>query len=145
MRGLGFTLAAGVAVGIVACSHVAAVHQPVDYVATNSPIEVWVIRRHNDSVFRMAQPRLQGDTLVGFVTPKDAPANLTQYAEIPVGDVRQMRARQGAPVRTGLLIAGITGGFIVAYEELVGVGGAKGQGIPPGQDGCFCDFDDICC
>ena len=146
MRTLAFILAAGVAAGTVACSRVAAVQQPITYVAAEAPLEVWFVRRHDDSVFRMEQPRVQGDTLIGFVMPGgDSKTGLTQYEEIPKGDIRQLRARQAAPIRTAALIAGITGGFVVAYEELVGVGGAKGEGIPPGQDGCFCDFDDICC
>jgi hypothetical protein len=130
----------GVAMGLVslaACSHVTAVNQPLNYVANKTPIEVWVVRRHNDTTYRMSQPRLQGDTLIGFLSPDGAPPTLTQYAEIPIGDVRQMRAREAAPVRTGLLIAGVTGTIVVAWTQLVGNGAGN-----PGF--CECDFDDIC-
>jgi hypothetical protein len=143
-RAVTFGVAAAMGlVSFAACSHVTAVNQPLNYVANKTPIEVWVVRRHNDTTYRMSQPRLQGDTLIGFISANDAPATLTQYAEIPIGDVRQMRAREAAPVRTGLLVAGITGTIVVAWTQLVGNGNAPGIG--PGHPGfCECDFDDIC-
>jgi hypothetical protein len=129
------------AIGIVAfsaCSHVGAVHEPLAYMRNTTPIEVWVVRRHNDTIYRMSQPRLQGDTLIGFLLPRPG-APLTQYEEIPLNDVRQMRARQGSPLRTAVLIAGIGGIAFVSYHQFVG-GGSK-NGTPTF---CECDFDDFC-
>lgn len=137
---------ATVAVGLVsvaACSHVTAVRQPLEYVNAKSPLEVWVVRRHNDSIFRLEGPRLQGDTLVGFVIPTAGPMAVTQYAEIPIRDVRQMRVREAAPIRTVALVAGLTGSVVLAWSQLIGNGNAKGIG-PGTPNFCECDFDDIC-
>jgi hypothetical protein len=135
-------LAHGVAAAVgfmsfAACSHVAAVHQPFQYLSTRTPIEVWVIRRHNDSVYRILQPRLQGDTLIGFSLPRPGDP-ITRYQEIPLNDVRQMRARQSSPVRTAALLGGIGGVAYVVYYEFVGGGGSGSPGF------CECDFDDFC-
>ena len=139
---LAYTLAAGMGlVSFAACSHVTAVHQPLQYLQVQSPIEVWIVRRHNDSVYRMAQPRLEGDTLIGFILPRPGDP-LVKYQEIPINDVRQMRAKQSAPGRTALLIAGIGGVAYLAYSQLVG-GGGSGAKLGPGQL-CDCDFDEIC-
>jgi hypothetical protein len=134
------SLVAGLAAAL-GCEHVAAVRQPISYVAAQMPLDVWVIRSHNDSVVRMQQPRVQGDTLVGFILSHHD--SITTYQEIPAGDIKQMRARQAAPIRTIALIGGLTGAFLYVYRTQVG--NAGGAPIPPGADGCFCDFDDICC
>lgn len=133
--------ACAVALGIAACSHVSAVRQPLGYMASQNPLEVWVIRRHNDSIYRIAQPRLQGDTLIGFSLPRPGDP-VVKYQEIPLQDVRQMRARQSAPVRTAALIAGIGGVAFLAFRELVG-GGGNGPKVAP-NNFCDCDFDEVC-
>jgi hypothetical protein len=128
-------------VSFAACSHVSAVPQPAQYMAAETPLEVWVIRRHNDSLYRIAQPRMEGDTLIGFSLPRPGDP-LVKYQEIPLNDVRQMRAKQSSPMRTGLLIAGIGGVAYLTYSQLVG-GGGSGAKIAPGNF-CDCDFDEVC-
>jgi len=128
-------------VGLAACSQVAAVHHPVQYVAEKTPQQVWIVRRHNDSVYAMQSPRLEGDTLVGFTLPTEK--TLAQYVEIPGMDIKQMRARQAAPIRTGALLLGLTGAFVFVYQKEVG--SSSGAALKQGDDACFCDFDDICC
>jgi hypothetical protein len=122
------------------CTHVSAVRRPMSFLNSQAPIEVWVIRRHNDSVFAVQQPRTQGDTLIGFLTPNNA--SLTQYVEIPGSDIKQMRAKQPSLVRTAALIGVIGGATLYTYTSLVhGSGGAP---IPVGSPGCDCDFDSVC-
>jgi len=123
-------------VGLAGCTKIAAVKSPLTYVAQQLPQRVWVIRAHNDSVLELFQPRTQEDTLIGFVGGT--------YTEIPIHDVKQVRAQQPARVRTALLSAGISGAVIVEYARLTG-GGGNGAAILQGTDTCFCDFDDICC
>ena len=140
---LAYALAASMGgVSFAACSHVSAVPQPAQYMAAETPLEVWVIRRHNDSLYRIAQPRMEGDTLIGFSLPRPGDP-LVKYQEIPLNDVRQMRAKQSSPLRTGMLIAGIAGVAYIAYSQLVG-GGGTGARVGPGQPPCDCDFDEIC-
>ena len=134
--------AAGVLVAAAACTHVGAVDKPLEYLSTSAPEEVWVIRKHNDSTFRISQPRLQGDTLIGFSLP-DATSPITQYQEIPLQDVRQMRSKRSAPIRTAVLVGGLTGLAVFSYAELVG-GNGSGAPVKQGQYGCDCDFDDVC-
>jgi hypothetical protein len=127
--------------GLAACSQVAAVHHPIQYVAERSPQRVWVVRRHNDSVFTVQSPRLQGDTLVGFTLP--TAVSLTQYVEIPGTDIKQLRARERSPVRTGALAAGTIGLAVFTWTQLVH--GSSGQRVTPLNDpNCDCDFDSIC-
>jgi len=126
---------------LAGCSQVAAVHHPIQFVAERNPVQVWIVRRHNDSVFALQQPRLQGDTLVGFTLP--TAQNLTQYVEIPGTDIKQMRARERAPVRTGALVAGSVGVAVFTWTQLVH--GSNGQRVTPGNTfDCDCDFDSIC-
>ena len=133
----------GLLASAFACTHVSAVHQPLQYLSTSQPIEVWVIRKHNDSTYRITQPRLQGDTLIGFALPGPG-SPITQYQEIPLQDVRQMRAKQAAPVRTAALVGGLTGVVVFGYAELVG-GSGNGARVPIGTPNfCECEIDDIC-
>ena len=141
---LAYGMAAAVGLGsLVACTTMAPVPKPLQYVNNRTPVEVWVIRRHHDSLFRVSQPRLQGDTLIGFVLPQAGSNGLTQYQEIPLGDVRQMRAKQPAKVRTGALVAGAVGLAVFTWTTFVH--GSNGQRLLPGSDpNCDCDFDSIC-
>ena len=122
--------------GSAGCTKIAAVRSPLSYVAQQLPQRVWVIRAHNDSMVELFQPRTEEDTLIGFVGGS--------YTEIPIHDVKQVRAEQPARVRTALLSAGISGAVIVEYARLTG-GGGNGAQIPIGSEGCYCDFDDVCC
>ena len=138
-------LVASAAIGsMAACTAVSSVHQPLNYLTTEQPTEVWVIRKHNDTTYRISQPRLQGDTLIGFSLPSET-APITQYQEIPLTDVRQMKAKQAAPIRTAVVLVGLgTLGF-VAYEEFVGnASGASNGNHTGGVNFCECDFDDVC-
>lgn len=141
-QGLARAVVAGVGLlGLVGCSQVAAVHHPIQYVAERSPQRVWVVRRHNDSVFTIQSPRLQGDTVVGFTLP--TAMSLTQYVEIPGADIKQMRARERSAVRTGALTAGTIGLAVFTWTQLVH--GSSGARIQQGSDpSCDCDFDSIC-
>ena len=103
--------------GLAGCSQVNAIRHPIQFVAERTPQEVWVVRRHNDSTFAVQQPRLQGDTIVGFLVP--TAQTLTQYVEIPGTDIKQMRAREPAPVRTGALVAGTVGALVFTWMQLV--------------------------
>jgi hypothetical protein len=141
-RILSYGLAVGMgSLSFAACSHVTAVGQPFQYMSVQTPLEVWIVRRHNDSVYRITQPRLEGDTLIGFSLPRPGDP-LVKYQEIPLNDVRQMKAKQSSPVRTAMLIVGIGGVAYLTYSQLVG-GGGTGAKLGPGQV-CDCDFDEIC-
>jgi len=131
----------GLLFSVAACTHVSPVDEPLAYISTTPPPEVWVIRKHNDSTYRITQPRLQGDTLIGFALPGPG-SPMIQYEEIPLNDVRQMRAKQPDAARTVALVGGVTGVVVFSYTELVG-GSGNGAPIPPGSPGHDCDFDDI--
>jgi len=125
-----------------ACTAVSSVHKPLSYLQTSSPTEVWIVRRHNDSVYRITQPRLQGDTVIGFSLPRPGDP-ITKYEEIPINDVRQMRAKQNAPVRTAAVLVGLGTVSFIVYKNVVG-GGGSGPKLGPGQPPCDCDFDEVC-
>ena len=133
-----FTLSLPVLFAVMAgCTHMAQVHKPAQYVLSETPPEVWVMLRHNDSMYRITQPRLQGDTLIGFLLPRPEDP-IARYQEIPLTNLRQMKAKQSSKVRTAVLIAGIGGLAYFTYYEVVGGGGNGAPGF------CECDFDDIC-
>ncbi|HUK22548.1 MAG TPA: hypothetical protein VLV45_13455 [Gemmatimonadales bacterium] len=139
-----YGLASGVVLASLtaACTAVSSVPKPLSYLEVQQPTEVWVIRKHNDTTYRISQPRLQGDTLIGFSLPTET-SPMALYQEIPLTDVRQMRAKQSAPVRTAAVLVGLGTVSYVVYSQLVG-GGGNGPKQGPGQIPCDCDFDEVC-
>ena len=69
-----------------ACTHVAPVRHPSEFIAANAPPRVWVTQAMSDSVREVIKPHIAGDTLTGLV------AGLEQH--IPLGDLKEMDARQ---------------------------------------------------
>lgn len=132
-----FSLPAMMVVVLSGCTHMASVQKPAQYLRTETPQEVWVLLRRNDSMYRVSQPRLQGDTLIGFLLPRPGDP-ITRYQEFPLTDLRQMRAKETSTVRTAALVAGIGGLAYFTYYQVVGGGGSGTPGF------CECDFDDIC-
>src|SRR5689334_6619468 len=130
------SFAAGAAMlGLAGCTHVAPA--PLGYLTTHEQKEVWIVRADNDSTVRVFSPRAENDTLMGFVGGT--------YEEFGKRNIKQLRAKQTAPVRTALLVIGITGATVVAFNQvfLSGNGSAIAQGV--GNNICGCDFDDVCC
>jgi len=81
---------------LVACTHLAPVRHPGQYVTAKAPPRVWVVQAKSDTVREMTTPRVAGDTLSGII------AGVEQ--RIPLADVKEVQAVQGAPRRTAALI-----------------------------------------
>jgi len=113
------------AVGLAACKTTETIGYPAEYVSVHSPQFVWVTRP-DDSTLQLFNPELHGDTLVGF--DKGA------YTEVPLADVRIMRAHVLSPMKTALFASGIAIGAAVTVVELTGGGGPANVCITPGTD-----------
>ena len=83
-----------------ACTAVATVRRPAQFIASKAPQIVWVTTADNRQV-ALVSPHLRADTLGGL-------AEGAHYVEMPLSTVQSVRARQPAPRRTLLLMAGVT-------------------------------------
>ncbi len=83
-----------------ACTTVAPVRRPAQFIVAKAPHVVWVTTTNNNQV-SLLSPRVRADTLGGL-------AEGAHYVEMPLSTVQSMRARQPAPRRTLLLMGGVT-------------------------------------
>jgi hypothetical protein len=95
----------------------------LDQLAGIQPNRVWVKRDHQ-SVVLVSNPKVFGDTLVGFVNRK--------YAVMPRASVDQVLVKTSAPKRTAVLIAA---GALVMGVVAFRVGGS-GAPAAPTQSKC---------
>src|SRR2546425_1627757 len=75
-----------------ACTTVATVRRPAQFIASKAPRIVWVTTTDNSQV-ALLSPRIRADTLGGL-------AEGGHYVEMPLATVQSLRARQPAPQRT---------------------------------------------
>ena len=106
-----------------ACTTVATVRRPAQFIASKAPEIVWVTTTDNSQVVLLS-PRVRADTLGGL-------AEGVHYVEMPLSTVQSMRARQPAPRRTLLLVGGVT----LAVAELA-VEASSGRG-PSSSAACI--------
>ncbi len=106
-----------------ACTTVATVRRPAQFIASKAPTIVWVTTT-DDSQVVLLSPRVRADTLGGL-------AEGVHYVEMPLSTVQSMRARQPAPRRTLLLVGGIT----LAVAELA-IEASRGRG-PSSSAACI--------
>jgi len=105
---------------LAACHTFGPVASPREYVAARQPHKVWVTGT-DGSVTMVEGPRVEGDTLVGFVNGA--------YKELPLSDVKQVAARQPARGRTRAVI--IAGSVVaVGFMLFVATGGLASSTIP---------------
>jgi hypothetical protein len=96
----------------------------LDQLAGIQPSRVWV-KRSDQSVVVVSNPKVFGDTLVGFINRK--------YAVMPSASLSQVLVERAAPRRTAVLvIAGTLGLAGMAAFLVSGTGGAT----PPTQSTC---------
>ena len=114
-----------------ACTTVATVRQPAQFIASKVPQIVWVTKTDNNEV-ALLSPRVRADTLGGL-------AGGVHYVEIPLSNVQSMRARQAAPRRTLLLMGGLT----LALGTLV-ASASSGTGAPSSAPCIRPDNPQIC-
>ncbi len=106
-----------------ACTTVATVRRPAQFIASKAPDIVWVTTTDNSQVVLLS-PRVRADTLGGL-------AEGVHYVEMPLATVQSMRARQPAPRRTLLLVGGVT----LAVAELA-IEASSGRG-PSSSAACI--------
>ncbi len=114
-----------------ACTAVATVRRPAQFIASKAPQIVWVTTADNSQV-ALLSPRVRADTLGGL-------AEGVHYVEIPLSNVQSMRARQAAPRRTLLLMGGLT----LALGTLV-ASASSGTGAPSSAPCIRPDNPQIC-
>jgi hypothetical protein len=90
----------------------------LDQLAGIQPTRVWVKRDHQ-SVVLVSNPKVFGDTLVGFINRK--------YAVMPRASLGQLLVKTSAPTRTAVLIAA---GALVLGGVAFRVGGSGGPTAP---------------
>ena len=105
-----------VALSLGACHTVGEVGYPAEFVETNGPTHVWVTTA-DQSVLNLYNPQVHGDTLVGFI------AGVGTYTEMPISDVKIMRANFPAPGRTAVVVAAGAIGAAVMVAALMGSNG----------------------
>jgi len=96
--------------GGLACYGVAPVADPARYLTDSKPTQVWV--REGDSTLQIDRPQLAGDTLLGFVGKT--------YREIPLSQVRELRARRfvlGSTLALGAAIALVSAAGVAALRR----------------------------
>jgi len=104
-------LCATLVAGAAACHSMATIGYPQEYIDVAQPERVWVTR-FDDSVEVITHPVIHGDTLSGFT--------LSGFAEMPISDVKFVRANVAAPVRTVLLVGAATLGAGALVVTLTG-------------------------
>lgn len=116
--------ACAAAFSLSACKTVGVVGYPAEFIMTHGPSHVWVTEPNN-SIVELWNPTVHGDTVAGF--SKGA------YTEVPLSDVKLMRANFAAPMRTALLAGGVAVGTAAIIATLMG--NAPGSTcITPGTD-----------
>jgi hypothetical protein len=120
-----------------ACTHVAPVRHPGEYLTAKAPPRVWVTRAKSDTVHEMTKPHVAGDTLTGLVGGVEE--------SIPLADLKEVDAVQAAPRRTVALILfpfASYGLYEIVSSALNApyVAPPKNYGVGP----CDCTFDSIC-
>jgi len=84
----------------VGCTTVVPVGAPREFVLLKQPHIVW-LTESRDSVFRMTNPRLSGDTIIGLVNGKTT--------AVPLSQVTELRAARRSTTKTiALAAAGVT-------------------------------------
>jgi len=118
-----FAIGAGMLLaGLAACHTVSEVGYPAEFVESKGPTHVWVTRG-DKSTMELWNPQIHGDTLAGFVGGRG------DYFEMPLSDVKLMRASFSAPARTALVVgAGVlfTAGM---FQVLTGGNFTKGNNV----------------
>jgi len=97
-----------------ACTAVATVRRPAQFIASKAPQIVWVTTADNSQV-ALLSPRVRADTLGGL-------ADGVHYVEMPLSTVQSMRARQPAVRRTLFLVGGLT----LAVASIAAISGGTG-------------------
>lgn len=101
----------------------------LDQLTRLGPDRVWVTAS-DQSVVLLDEPKVVGDTLVGYVGKK--------RERLPSASLKQLRVRQSAPVRTTLLTVGILGGLVGVLASIGGSGQSMIQGPASGGSAdCF--------
>src|SRR6266566_1965741 len=113
-----------------ACTSVATVRRPAQFIAAKAPQVVWVTTADHRQV-ALLSPTVRADTLGGL-------AEGAHYVEMPLSTVQSMRARQPAPRRTFLLMGG--GAVALAAVALSVSRKPGGQYYPP----CLLPNTDFC-
>ena len=113
-----------------ACTAVATVRRPAQFIAAKAPQIVWVTTAEHSQV-ALLSPTVRADTLGGL-------AEGAHYVEMPLSTVQSMRARQPAPRRTFLLMGG--GAVALAAVALSVARKPGGQYYPP----CALPNTDFC-
>jgi hypothetical protein len=95
----------------------------LDQLSVLGPDRVWVTES-DESVVLIFEPKVVGDTLVGYVGRK--------HQKLPGGDLKQLRVRTSAPIRTTLLTVGLVAAFGGVLAAVSGTGQTQLQGPASG-------------
>jgi hypothetical protein len=96
---------------LAACQTRGVVGYPAEFISTRGPTHVWVTQPDN-SVVELSNPQIHGDTLVGF--------SEGTYIEMPLSDVKLMKASFPAPARTAIVAGASAIGLALAVAALMG-------------------------
>ena len=111
-----------------ACKTTSTIGYPAEYVATKAPGHVSVTQADN-TVVDLYNPQIKGengDTLVGFMGKTGA------YFEMPLTDVKLMRAQDVSMGRTMLFAGTVAIGGALLLAKVAGTNGGANLCFPPG-------------
>ena len=101
--------------GLPACYSTAGVGYPAEFIDMHRPSRIWVTET-NDSVLAFDSPQMHADTLAGYVEGG--------YRELPLADVKFVKARVLSPTKTAVLAGAVA---LAAAGAVVSLTGTKGQ------------------
>ena len=116
------------ALGLAGCTTVKAVPEPARFIAGTQPQKVWITQT-DGTTLQIGAPRVVGDTMFGFLG--------TEFQEIPMHSITEVRAVRSAPGRTVALATAFALTAGVAYYEMNKKGGS-------GSVNCTGNEEDIC-
>lgn len=120
--------AALLVVGLAACTSVGMVSYPAEYISMRSPGDIWITRGDDPSFVEIRGPTLHGDTLAGF-------DRNGAYLEMPITDVKLMKARAVSPTKTAILVAGAAVGSAIIISQVQGSAKNCVYFVPAGSTG----------
>jgi hypothetical protein len=100
---------------LTGCYSTGGVGYPAEFIDEHRPSRIWVTEA-NDSVLAFDNPQMHADTLAGYV--------VGAYREMPMSDVKFVRARTLNAGRTAVLAGALA---LAAAGAVVSLTGTKGQ------------------
>lgn len=112
-------------ISVTACTSMQPVAQPREFMQMRRPPVVWVSQGTEIGMMAVESPKLEGDSLVGFVEG--------EYTEIAMNSVKSMQAKQYSRKTTALFAVGVSA-VLATLLFVVKGGSGSGQDMTGEED-----------